>query len=333
MKRAIALVSGIGITALFSLFGISIFGQLREEIAYCDFAGALAVSNYYASEQKLDMLLTPPRIFEWVDSSALGSGRIPLFEKKATIRELHAVVRMLEQHDYQAAARRFNSLRDGKLANLLWAMPGDRDHAQLLAEIQRGFAVCQQNTRELAKKEAEIPGRIEGDMKMLEHLRLAAHGIREDFGELLSVPEPPPAPGQKLPPISYYSGGVLKGLPVLPKLPDRIDTLLELRRSIEEAGGEVSIKGEDAPVIFRKRLEELRISARSLRSHMLEVSERISALETEQKAARLAVVQSGTPLENGLKDLLLVLCDPQSNTVVRKAAKLISAPCRKRRIP
>jgi len=324
LKPVLAAVAALLASAIFLFFSLKVGGQLRDELAYRAFAHSLKLSNYYASEQKLDKLLSSPRIFNWARSYSLSDGRIAWDEKKSTARELHNILRMLEYRDYHAAARRFNALRDGKLTNLMWSMPDKKNNTRLLADIQKGFRLCQQQARVLTSLESENSKQIAQLREVQEQQKLILQQVREKLATLFSLQTTATPTEHRSPHFESYSSGILKYLPTLPRLPDQIHSFVDLRKHLDQAGGEVIITGPEAPLVFKERLENLRRDAKSALRKISESTAKIARLEEELKRLRLAVIESGSPLELKLKLLLLSLCDPNSGPIISSISSLTS---------
>ncbi|NLF25938.1 MAG: hypothetical protein GX589_09830 [Deltaproteobacteria bacterium] len=325
-KRTLALFLGLGLGATLSVLSLRLMADLREEAAYRAFAKQLQLSNYYDSERRLGLMFSAPRLFDWAKNLELSTNRISLAEKRTSIQELHNIIRMLDQHDYVAATRRFNSLRDGQLTNLLWAMPEDSFNPQLLADIQRNFGISQTLTTELSQLETTMPTRVAENLKIIEQQELVTHEIQEKLAKLFSLPIPPLQPGEKRPTPTIYADGVLKGLPVLPQIPQPLMSLMDLKQGIEAAGGEVIVQGKDAPRRFNEKLKNLRLNTKTSLSHINAAQEALASLKEQLQTSRLAVLQSGEPLKLDLTKLLLVLCQPRSSSMIAQVSDLFFGP-------
>ncbi len=98
----------------------------------------------------------------------------------------------------------------------------------------------------------------------------------------------------------FYKSGVLKDLPILPSLPDNLSSLTELRNALNNIGGQVKIRGENAPERFKQILEKIKKTSQN------EISTR-AKLENEKENLKNQLNELRTYSKKGAKNFKLLL--------------------------
>ncbi len=117
--------------------------------------------------------------------------------------------------------------------------------------------------------------------------------LAQDAAELFSIPAPSEL--TDLPEITFYQHGILKGLPTLPGIPDRIDSLPDLNATLQPLGGGLPrIRDGDVEQLLDARLNSLRDAGLVSESNLDRLDETLSVLTDtlEGDTAQLAEYQS-----------------------------------------
>ncbi len=138
---------------------------------------------------------------------------------------------------------------------------------------------------------------------------VAFAGVAARLAKTLGLPHADPPtraaanPASLTPFITYggitYGGGVLRGLPVLPQIPDGITNLTELATKLSSAGGAVSTTGRNAHEEFLAELTSIRVVTtklvedrlrRTAQRESLRIERNSLLAESERQQPRLLVL-------------------------------------------
>ena len=156
--------------------------------------------------------------------------------------------------------------------------------------------------------EAKNPKQIKDNEARINQLSLLAQDLANEFGLLLGLSSENLVNSNKR--SIFYTEGLLKGLPILKGLPDKIEDLNKLKVELKKAGGAVSIRGKDTPKIFMERLDSLRKQSFIFENQIKKLQEENSTLSEELKTYKVKYYNHSLKLSSAIKDFIIEYLRP-----------------------
>ena len=250
-KLKYALVGG---ALLIALIFFNFFQTLRRASAFQEFKVNTFSRNYTEALVQLESF---DNVFsnKYSKFNARNSQVLPTAtDRKDFIVGLIKALNDLESDNYFPALKNLKAMQKD-LTRLTSGFNNNRsrfhqDYNKYLGKLIKEFKIFR-------RKELKTPYLIQNNKRRIYQQSILSQDLANEFGGLMSLaPIVPRNPSQS---IQFYKKGILQGLPKLKKLPDDITDLLQLKKELTLAGGQVRIKGgANTPDLFLKQIQELK---------------------------------------------------------------------------
>ena len=320
VHKRVILSIGFALLSLTVFYSFRVGSEVQRTLSFQQITDSLNKGAYSETEKELNNL------FSKLSSNALYSSTpkelnyLKEKEHQVAIKELLLVVADLQRNNLSPAVLRFFALQDGKLNSILEKGLPTKDAANQINEQFRSLHTKLVGIQEL---EGSAPERLEELEVERDRLYQIALSMSLRLSDLFSIPALEIEEGES-PEEILYSGGALRGLPKLQGIPDEISDLKTLKDLVERNNGQVLLRGENAPQVFRSQLTKIRIGSSRFREGLervqLEEEELNLTLSEDQKDAR----ELATRLRTGLTMVLLQTFSDQGSGVSKLVVKLLS---------
>lgn len=208
-------------------------------------------------------------------------------ESEDTLKHLTQVNHALINSDFLRAGKAFEVILKYSRFSLIELLGANKRAARKLSTFKKYLefgAMLQEN---LARFESKLLDIHERSKAPIELYVLA----RQDLYEFVSLPPRVDFPRlNQCADLSFYEGGILMELPVIPEFPDNIIDGAEFKLRLENVGGEIKFSGKDAPIHFQNKIAEMVAASRQIASEC-------GALRREQENAQFAATETRARIE------------------------------------
>ena len=292
-----------------AIFIFHVSNEIQAVRTFNALAKNISIGNYNASAANVEALLREGRLLALLKDSE-NSRVLGLSEFMQTTRELHNIVVLLRQGQYENALRNFNVLLDGRLQALLFA--SSPETARRIRDLQTSFKAYQQRIHTLAAEQENVPRQMEANLSSLKQLNLVAKSLAIDFGNLFGLPPVLRERNNNLM-IEFYQAGVLQGLPILKDLPDGLADLAELKKALLEVDGEVRLRGANAHERFQRELARFQKESGDLQTATAKVFSDNAALQEQLRLLATKLFNESNGLEQQVSGLLFQVLKPDTS--------------------
>ena len=299
---SLVLLSGI----IFSVIFIS--GEVRQYVSFVYMIEELEHGSHEKGQEALERYRADPLIFQLTKKVVYPFRHDIRDSRERATQNLSLVATKIGQNDFQSAALLFRDAVLPGLSDILATMRLSKEDKDLLHGILNRFDSWSKEVFTLAQLETTGPETIATNAKKLKEQTTLAGDVAMAFAQFLNLTPKAYGPNATM---QFYKRGILKGLPLLEKLPDEIDNAHELKRKLDLLGGKPDVHGVNAPQQFQQRIKALRNNAAIFRKTITALEKENSSINLQITSLRKTVYTEAQKVRKDIIALIKEVAEPE----------------------